>query len=90
MKMVADASPRLKIGLSACFQHADPTRPLTPAPRPRSAAPRSLIARAPTPERLPAVPRITPRSRSWLPLVLSLAALVLGTWLLMSIFDLAF
>ena len=68
---------------------ADPTRPLTPAPRPRSAAPRSLIARAPTPERLPPVPRITPRSRSWLPLVLSLAALVLGTWLLMSIFDLA-
>ena len=28
MKMVADASPRLKIGLSACFSHADPTRSL--------------------------------------------------------------
>ena len=26
--MVADASPRLKIGLSACFSHADPTRSL--------------------------------------------------------------
>ena len=28
MKMVAEASPRLKIGLSACFSHADPTRSL--------------------------------------------------------------
>ena len=67
-----------------------PTRPPTPLPpRPRSAAPRSLIARAPTPERLSAVPRITPRSRHWLPLALSVAALALGTWLLMSIFDLS-